>query len=795
MFKYKFIIRKFNIKLVETLMLFCLIYQTISLTLDYCNFETVVDMKVDIFYSKFPSVSFCIDSGKKFNKIRSEISANLTIDEYLQKSIICKLLDENPNQILKVNETFDCVNEATVVKSITPHARRCITYLSRLFSKNFSIHDFNRMLFNVKKNFNFSVLTHSSSVPPHLLTNKFKLNKYGLNVFDFTSVIEILLSFPYQTDCIHYKNDLKQGINPYKSQEDCIVDKFHKIELRKCHCNKKWLYFDVKNKSQNICDESIECKIDINRSETGCRKNCLNEFFSTNFKTNVESDKIELENSKYLFLMKAIRPQLVVRHLPKLSLVQYFCSIGGLAAMWFGTTISEALTDISCKFKYLLLIIHRILFRNRNILNERYNRNIWGRIQLFEWIIKKLKLILLSILMFYQVSIVLMNYSKYETITRLEVKHQNLLPLIRTRIYPSPLNCKYLIETYPEIKKTLKNIDFGESFDCSKYENDFLNIYQRVLMKHLSKSEIERLRYFVDTIEIIDSCHIIIDSKSIKCQKSDSGIHINSGISLTEIIKLKSTQMNSTNMALIREKNLEKVVLKFKGHGIYAIFFKIGFLPLYVKNTDTLLIQKNMTTRIYYSSYSMKFVSTENGLTSDFSEEYQYNCSDDCFMNHFNQTYGCIPFLNISLIINLKKYIYNHKYRFCDSDFESNLIQNAFIMYKCLNQCLYKSEYKYFDTTTESIQSVTNETIVEIIPKNSPHIRYIETLKMDFNKLIYDCGGTLGLWFGLSPLSLDFFNSKLPQIIACMTSVATNLILFFKNRKTDFINFLNRVLN
>ncbi len=112
-------------------------------------------------------------------------------------------------------------------------------------------------------------------------------------------------------------------------------------------------------------------------------------FFSTNFKTNIESHKIELENSKYLFLMKAIKPELVVKHLPKLSLVQYFCSIGSLAAMWFGTIISGALTDISCKFKYLLLIIHRILFRNRNILNERYNRNIWGRIQLFEWIIKK----------------------------------------------------------------------------------------------------------------------------------------------------------------------------------------------------------------------------------------------------------------------------------------------------------------------------------------------------------------------------------------------------------------------
>jgi hypothetical protein len=114
-------------------------------------------------------------------------------------------------------------------------------------------------------------------------------------------------------------------------------------------------------------------------------------------------------------------------------------------------------------------------------------------------------------------------------------------------------------------------------------------------------------------------------------------------------------------MALIRENNLEKIVLKFNKQGANDILCKVGFLPLYLINSDTHLIEKSMTKTIYYSSFSIKSVTAENGLVFGFSEEFQYNCSDDCFMNQFNQTYGCIPVRNISSLINLVKYIYNFK--------------------------------------------------------------------------------------------------------------------------------------
>ncbi len=81
----------------------------------------------------------------------------------------------------------------------------------------------------------------------------------------------------------------------------------------------------------------------------------------------------------------------------------------------------------------------------------------------------------------------------------------------------------------------------------------------------------------MDSIEIIDSCRILTYGKSTKCLKSGSGIHISDDTFLTKVIKLKSTQLNSTDMALIRENNLEKIVLKFNEKEFIIFYVKLVF--------------------------------------------------------------------------------------------------------------------------------------------------------------------------------------------------------------------------
>jgi hypothetical protein len=49
----------------------------------------------------------------------------------------------------------------------------------------------------------------------------------------------------------------------------------------------------------------------------------------------------------------------------------------------------------------------------------------------------------------------------------------------------------------------------------------------------------------------------------------------------------------------------------------------------------------------------------------------------------------------------------------------------------------------------------SHQTIINLIPKSLPLIKYSETFKTDFDNLIYNFGGLFGLWFGLSAISIS----------------------------------------
>ena len=44
--------------------------------------------------------------------------------------------------------------------------------------------------------------------------------------------------------------------------------------------------------------------------------------------------------------------------------------------------------------------------------------------------------------------------------------------------------------------------------------------------------------------------------------------------------------------------------------------------------------------------------------------------------------------------------------------------------------------------------------IIKIIPEEIPHIKLKHTPLMDYDQIIYNCGGIMGLWFGISAYGL-----------------------------------------
>jgi hypothetical protein len=54
---------------------------------------------------------------------------------------------------------------------------------------------------------------------------------------------------------------------------------------------------------------------------------------------------------------------------------------------------------------------------------------------------------------------------------------------------------------------------------------------------------------------------------------------------------------------------------------------------------------------------------------------------------------------------------------------------------------------------------------LNLISTNFPHMRFIETFKTDISQLIYDLGGILGLWLGMTLLSIAHLISFTQQNI------------------------------
>jgi hypothetical protein len=156
----------------------------------------------------------------------------------------------------------------------------------------------------------------------------------------------------------------------------------------------------------------------------------------------------------------------------------------------------------------------------------------------------------------------------------------------------------------------------------------------------------------------------------------------------------------------------------------------------------------------------------------DFGEELFDFCTFDCFFYLYNQSFDCIHFI----------------FSFISIDISWNKDTNCmrFLM-------LSKTFHLLFQLWTNARGIVNQSVILSILTlklKSQNKFwmkRYwkwfqrnlLENIHWDFNQLVYNCGGILGLWFGISPMKAVNLFSYIHHIYRILINICAKVSQFW----------------
>jgi hypothetical protein len=751
-------------KFIRLMAFVTLFYQIISVTISYLEFETVIDMKAISHLKHEPTITICLKNDFEFPEIPQTIlNKNFFIDP-----IGCYLNESGKTLIVK------CDKLTEIVESVTTFSQRCHSYFSQLFD-NKSIPIIGGLAFNIDNNMKGFALIHQKKTPPHFARHKIEISKSTLTLIDYKRIVTKILPFPYSTDCYDYENEENAVLN-YKSREDCIVKHLEKKEFNECGCNKRWFYgYSRRQNLSNICPKTIECKFntksEMKSFEKNCKNNCLNEYYMNIFDNQNEVKAFSLLNIKFLMLGLTPKYEILFSYLPKMNFIEYLCSVGGLISMWFGFSVYDLVLIFAKESKKkILLLLVSIKCRLFTTAIVKFKEIILSKVN---QIFSSITIIVFSALMLIQIIAIISSYFDFEIVTRFDVQQIKIIPNVMFEFYPLPNNLSKLYETYPQMKEEIHELNKIELLEKQFFTSRYVKIYHKYLGQLLIDNRLNDFHRIAQLNNYIKSCQMkIFDEMELKnCSLKELGIH-------RIAFELRISQLFDFSK-LIDENKVEKITFRFNSSETLMIATLYSTLDKLIHSTPIIITFKAKTTA-FFSIFSIKklrsdeieCISEEN--QNYFTEDYFDFCQYDCIVDKVNQFCGCVPLNHFKYFLN--KHFFDNNYKFCKN---CSLRLDKSTVFSIENQCHKickpKCDSLNFDTKIKVSKHVSNKTILEIIPIKTPRIAYIETLKTDFDRLIYNCGGILGLWFGITPIKAVDLIQYIPKICRIFINVCATI--------------------
>jgi hypothetical protein len=635
----------------------------------------------------------------------------------------------------------NCKTFSNILESLTPLGYECITLFSALIERKIVITNNSTINIESDSGIEYFALTHQDISPPHLYSDRFELGKWDYVDIAISSIGEYSLPFPYETNCYVYGIEMNTSL----SKDDCIVNYYRRKEYESCGCNRKWLYYNSENMTDvRICPKNSKCnfdqKYDKKLMDKICRKNCYNEY---HVRYTIGKFRMIGKLKKTFSFIYSSNLEVLITHSPKMVFIEYLSSIGGLMSMWFGISLFQLIRFVCEK----MLNICKKYFQNIS-LTISISTRLSHFIKIFN--LRNMNFIIILVygsIMLCQLTDMINSYFKYEVITRVQSLHTKLNPKVTIGYAPLYINIDKLYLIYPEFKK----------------ENELLvedSLKRRNMWKYFEKLiaelRFEELQQINNAKNFIKSCKLSRNSQTIDCSNSRNGLQILGNdypaFIFNPIFNNNSKSLYEDNIC--NDQNMDGIELTLNAPGIAFIY--LGDCKSVHTGSELFMIDTNTISQIGFTSYSLeKSVETlKYGCVKN--EKYSYeNCYQNCYFFNCNQTYGCVQSFYFLLYMDFEMHFISNGYKICNHSIKET--DEMLFWNKCNKLCPLRCRSLSFRTKfiASEHQKSLNETILRIFAIKSPHFEYIETLNMNINQLIYNCGGILGLWFGLSPLSID----------------------------------------
>jgi hypothetical protein len=373
---------------------------------------------------------------------------------------------------------------------------------------------------------------------------------------------------------------------------------------------------------------------------------------------------------------------------------------------------------------------------------------------IFNHIYSIITIVVFTAFMVYQISALIKAYLNYEIVTRFHVQEIVSIPniIISMKSRNTLQMAKELKDIYPEIGDISPLRDFGPLQRRMLYENK-VNDFRRIFGSE----------------KIIKTCHIFIANKAMNFSNFDSGVfEFNDQLFL----------FNRLNYPMIDKNKIERTTIS-----LYDFDVSNVVLEPFTDNLYSFDVMKHFGYKVtFQSSLTQRLNVEQNCISEDnankFKEDYFRFCFNDCYVKKTNDIYGCFPSNGVYFYFG--RY---GRYKYCN---DSHLYHNQSLVHKiyeiCRTECKPKCSSIQFEFKLEISNPMSIKTILEFIPKKTPRIAYIETLKIDLNRLICNCGGIFGLWVCLTPIkALDLCLCQICLFLKVkILKIVQHLFTFFK---------------